>query len=66
MYDKNGRDVGVGDEVAVDEPGASDMHQHAFRGLVVDVHPDDGTLCVTDQDNDCFDVDGNKVTLVEG
>lgn len=64
VLDKNGREVSVGDEVDVDEPGSSDMHQHSFRGMVIDVNHEQGYVSVSDQDDDCFDVDGTSVTLI--
>lgn len=58
--DKNGREIGIGDTVNVGEPRCNDLHQYAFTGTVLDVY-EDGTICVSDQDSDCFDVDADNV-----
>lgn len=64
VADKNGVEIGVGDDVHVGAPRASDMHHNEFDGQIVDVYPDRGEVCVVDQDGDCFDVGADNVEAV--
>jgi hypothetical protein len=63
MTDKNGKLISKGDTVDVDPPTKSDLHEHEFRGEVLKLYPDGETLCVVDQDNNCYDVDADKVEV---
>jgi len=61
VIDKDGIEISVGDTVNVGAPLAGDLHQHEFTGHVVDVYPEKETVCVVDQDDNVYEVDGYNV-----
>ncbi len=51
------------DQVLVSEPSDDDNWSHGFEGTVIEV---DGYFAIVrDQDDDCFTVTLNKLTLLE-
>lgn len=62
MTDKNGKKISKGDNVQVDDPKSTDIHNHAFQGTVVGIDPD-GTVVVADQEDECFAVDADSVEV---
>lgn len=64
VTDMYGKRIDMGDEVEVGEPKAGDMHQHGFKGTVVDVDPEQEIITVVDQDGDCYDVDSDNVEVL--
>lgn len=63
VNDKNGKPISKGDDVVVDDPKPTDMHQHSFQGQVIGMKPSEGIVLVADQDGDCWDVDADSVEV---
>lgn len=66
LRDKNDKLVHIGDQVIMPEPNETDMHQHSFVGRIDDLYNKKGTICVVDQDDECFEIEANRVLLDEG
>ena len=64
MTDKNGKVISKGDTVDVGAPNPKvDLHQNEFQGTVVELYSDGETVCVADQQGECFDVSANQVEV---
>lgn len=65
MKDKNNVILTVGQTVNVPAPNASDIHNNAFTGIVADILEDRGTAIVEDNELDFFEIEGNRLEIVE-
>lgn len=66
MKDKNGKEITSGCQVDVPEGNPqTDTHTYEFRGTVIDIYDDTGTVVVRDQADDEFEIEGNRVEVVE-
>ena len=54
----------IGSSVMVPEPNESDIHEHSFVGTVVGVFYS-GIATVLDQEDDAFDVEIDRLSLVD-
>lgn len=65
LCDKNGIELDIGTDVEVPEPSQAfhDIHNHGFMGSIINFNEDEGTVCVSDQDGDCFDVEAERVEV---
>ena len=59
--DKNGNVIKVGDRVDAPDPDETDVYNFAFRGTVVAFRYE--CAVVTDQDDDSFDIEANRLEL---
>jgi len=50
-------------EVQVPEPESRDIWNNEFNGVIVDIH--DGLATVKDQEDNAFDVETERLTLVD-
>jgi len=66
QIDMNGREIELGDEVMMPSPNESgtDSWNHDFVGTVIDSDEEYGIITVTDQDEDCFDIEPSRVEIV--
>ena len=60
--DKNDNTIFNGDIVITPEPNDSDIHEHSFRGIVIDIYTN-GNCVIEDSDGDCFEIEGNRLEL---
>jgi len=65
LKDRNGKDVHIGDDVDMPYPESSDLHQNEFTGRIKDLYVKKGTVCVVDQDDECFEIEASRVELSE-
>lgn len=65
MTDNSGFEIGLGDEVTIPEPNnTTDYHKNSFVGIVVGVNENTEALLVKDQDDDCFEIEANRVSVI--
>lgn len=66
MFDKKGTLLETGQEVNVPSPNpdGSDIWNFEFNGIVEDVLEDRGTAIVLDNDGDFFEVEGDRLKIV--
>ena len=64
FYDKNGKLIDNGSTVEAPDPDETDIHQHSFVGTVVGVRGIN-LLTVEDGDGNCFDIEANRLEIVE-
>jgi hypothetical protein len=62
VFDMNGREIKVGDDVMMPEPNGTDIHCHEFVGYVNDIL-DNGNLIIEDGDSDFFEIEPNRVEV---
>lgn len=65
MLEKTGTVLEKFQTVEVGAPKKSDMHNHSFVGVVIDVLESRGTVIVEDQCNEAFEVDADNVEVRE-
>jgi len=63
MLDKTGQFLEKFQTVNVLDPKPSDLHQHSFVGIIIDVLESRGTVIVEDGDGDAFEVDSDSVEV---
>ena len=56
-------DFSVGDFVEVPDPDDSDIHTHSFVGTIVGFY--NGNAVVEDMDNNTFEIEVERLTLIE-
>ncbi len=61
--DKNNFLINIGDPVLVPQPNDSDLHNHEFLGTVISI---DKYVTVEDSEGDCFDIEPERLEVVEG
>lgn len=66
QIDMNGREIELGDAVKMPFPNESgtDSWNYDFVGIVIDSDEEHGIITVTDQDDDCFDIEPSRVEIV--
>ena len=64
IHDKNGKEITIVSEVRVPEPNDSDIHVHSFVGSVADIL-DNGNIIVEDRDSDFFEIESERLVIVE-
>lgn len=65
MLEKTGTVLEKFQTVEVGNPKKSDIHNHSFVGVVIDVLESRGTVIVEDQCNEAFEVDADNVEVRE-
>jgi hypothetical protein len=63
MKDKNGKEIKSGDSVEMPEPNETDMYIHSFVGFVKGFK--DEFVTVEDSEGDCFDIEPERLEIVE-
>ena len=63
-FDKNGKEITIVSEVRVPEPNDSDIHVHSFVGSVADIL-DNGNIIVEDRDSDFFEIEPERLEIIE-
>jgi len=63
IKDMNSDIINLGDSVEVGEPSDGDAHRFSFVGVVVKLNSETQSVSVEDQDNDCFTIDGDRLTI---
>jgi len=53
----------LGSSVCVPSPEPNDLWEHEFTGTVKDIKPH-GIITVVDQDDDCWDVEADRLTIL--
>jgi len=61
--DVNGNAIGAFDEVEVPEPNETDIHNHAFTGMVDDFR--NGNVVVVDQDCNFFEIEPERLEVLK-
>ncbi len=64
MTDKQGFLIEVGMQVEVPCPNESDIHNFDFVGTVEDILDDRGTAIIIDGDGDFFEIECDRLTVV--
>jgi len=64
MKDKNGKKLKAGQTVEVPEPMNDDVYNFEFRGYVVDILEEKGTVIVEDGDSDFFEIEGERLEII--
>jgi len=65
LTDNNGFEIELGDEVTIPEPNnTTDYHKNSFVGTVVGLNEDTDMVLVKDQDDDCFEIEANRVSAL--
>jgi len=62
LLDRNNVQLKMGDPVEVPSPKAADMWGNSFAGTIISTTRGDGLICVRDQEDDCWDIEANRVT----
>ena len=62
LKDAHSAELHLKDQVIVPDPEAGDLWQHSFTGAIISTTRGDGIVCVKDQDDDCWNVEANRVT----
>lgn len=63
--DKNGNKITETSRVLTPIPNETDVHTHQFVGSVADIL-ENGNVIVEDQDSDFFEIESERLEIVEG
>ena len=64
MKDRSGNIINLGSDVEMPEPNDTDAHNCEFVGRVHSKYEETGIITVADQEDNFYDIEGNRVEVV--